>query len=219
MNMASDCILWGATGQARVLRETLRHYGVTIVALFDNNAELKSPFPDVPIFAGTKGFENWLVDRKNLEKLGFLVAIGGDKGEVRCSIQSYLETFGLKPLVALHPTAFVAQETVIGAGSQILAQSAVCSEVRIGKACIVNTSASVDHECVLEDGVHICPGARLAGCVRVGAFSMVGTGAVVLPWITIGERCVVGAGAVVTKDIPDGAIVVGNPARAQSRID
>jgi acetyltransferase-like isoleucine patch superfamily enzyme len=83
----------------------------------------------------------------------------------------------------------------------------------MGEACIINTAASVDHESVLGDGVHVAPGAVLTGCVQVGDHSMIGAGAVVLPRIKIGKDVVVGAGAVVTRDIMDGKVVYGIPAR------
>lgn len=51
------------------------------------------------------------------------------------------------------------------------------------------------------------------GKIRIGDRSFVGCNTIILPGVTIGSRCVVGAGSVVTKDIPDGMVVAGNPAR------
>jgi sugar O-acyltransferase (sialic acid O-acetyltransferase NeuD family) len=211
-------IFWGATGQAKVLRECLQGLPIRLVALFDNNENLVSPFDDVPLYYGKKGFEKWRSSAKSNNQVGFLAAIGGDRGKDRIEIQEYLESQGLIPLVAKHRTAFVADNAQIGLGSQILAMSAVCVGVKIGRGCIVNTGALVDHECCLGDGVHICPGACLAGCVAVGRYSTIGTGAVVLPRVRIGEGATVGAGAVVMKDIEPYSIVAGNPARVIRRI-
>lgn len=208
----NEVIFWGATGQAKVLRECLGD-DVRLHALFDDDPQVTPPFEDVPLIGGRADFERWVMEQSSLEKPHFLVAVGGDKGKERLEIQEYLQIHGLKPLTVVHRTAFVAFGACIGAGSQILAQSAICAEARIGRACIVNTAASIDHECRLADGVHIAPGARLTGCVKVGRYAMIGAGAVILPRLTIGEGAIVGAGAVVLKDVEPYTSVAGNPAR------
>jgi sugar O-acyltransferase (sialic acid O-acetyltransferase NeuD family) len=196
-----------------VLRECLAGSGIQLVAVFDNNSKVLPPFGDVPLMYGKACFESWLKSRSLNEPLGFLVAMGGARGRDRIELHDYLESFGLLPLIARHPTAYVAENAVIGLGCQILAQSAVCVEAVLGRACVINTAASVDHDCRLGDGVHIGPGAHLAGLVNVENFATIYTGAVVVPGVHIGERAVVGAGAVVIKDVPPGAVVAGNPAR------
>jgi sugar O-acyltransferase (sialic acid O-acetyltransferase NeuD family) len=209
-----EMIFWGASGLAKVLRECMKDSGMKLVALFDNDENTLSPFTDVPLYFGKKGFEDWILKRGPNDSVGFLVAIGGNKGKDRIEIQEYLESYGLVALNAKHPTAFVADNAKIGSGSQVLANSTVSVEVTIGRSCIINTGAIVNHEGHIADGVHICPGAHLAGGVSVGSYSMIGTGAVILPRITIGQGVTVGAGAVVIKDIPPYTTVVGNPARA-----
>jgi sugar O-acyltransferase (sialic acid O-acetyltransferase NeuD family) len=205
-------VFWGATGQAKVLRELTSHLGYQLVAVFDNNPEVLSPFADVPLFHGREGFEEWW-QSFGARSAAFLIAIGGASGRDRLRLQRSLEERGLTPITAVHPAAFVAADASIGQGSQILMRAIVGVAARLGAACIVNTAASVDHESRLGDGVHIAPGATLAGCVEVGDFSMIGTGAVLLPRIRVGRDVIVGAGAVVTRDLPDGVVAYGNPAR------
>ena len=213
MAAISDAIVWGAAGQAKVLRECIEHISLRLVALFDDDSSVASPFADVDVHYGMDGFRRWLELRDTTVPTGFLVAIGGERGQTRLAIQGTLEAFGLVPLVARHPAAFIAQNASIGAGSQILTRAAVCVEAQIGRACIINTGATVDHECRLHDGVHICPGANIAGQVEIDRCATIGTGAVVLPYLRIGEGAVVGAGAVVIRDVAPYSVVVGNPAR------
>ena len=209
----NQLVFWGATGQAKVLKELVESLDKKLIALFDNRRETSSPFNDIPIFYGKEGFEAWKRERVDHTSIGFLVAIGGGWGKDRLEIHEFLQAQGLTPFVAQHPTSFVAANAKIGAGSQILAHAAICVEAELGRGCIVNTAATVDHECHLGDGVIISPGAHLAGLVEVDQFATIYTGAVILPRIKIGEGAVVGAGAVVIRDVPARAVVVGNPAK------
>lgn len=204
-------IVWGAAGHAKVLKELVENIGYRIVAVFDNNRDVHRPFDDVPLFHGQEGFDQW---RRTFHgKAESLVAIGGNRGSDRLTIQRFLRESGFPPAVAVHPSAFVAADVRLGPGTQVLAHATVCVQAVLGEACIVNTAASIDHECVIGDGVHVAPGAILAGNVIVEERSFIGTGAVILPRVRIGRGATIGAGAVVTKDVRDGATVVGVPAR------
>lgn len=209
-----DVIFWGATGQAKVLRECISQFNCRLIALFDNNPEVASPFPDVPIFYGEAGYRKWLSARGIDEsECHCLVAIGGKLGKERLQIQSFLENTGMKTMTVCHPSAFVAENVVLGNGAQVLAGACVCVNCHVGDACIVNTGACVDHDSLLQDGAHIAPGVTITGEVNIGRYAMIGAGAVILPRISIGEGALVGAGAVVTRNVPDYTVVYGNPAR------
>ncbi len=210
--MIKPIVLWGATGQARVLNELINEAGLQLIALFDNNPELKSPIPGAPLYYGRKGFEDWHGQQTGNSIL-FLVAIGGSRGKDRMQIQYYLEQKGLIPYLAIHSTASLARSAAVGPGSQILAGSVIGSCVTIGAGCIVNTGAIIDHDCSIGNGVHICPGAVLAGCIEVNSYATIGSGAVILPRLKVHQGAVVGAGAVVTKSVPAYTTVAGNPAR------
>jgi len=212
-----DIILWGGTGQAKVLAEFLEVIGYRLVAIFDNDKAVRSPIAAVPLYHGFDGLLDWRRDSSN-PNVSFSIAIGGARGRDRIDLQHRLEAEGMRASTLAHPTAFVAASAKIGPGSQILALACVGADATLGRAVIVNTRAGVDHDAILEDGVHIGPGATLAGCVHVGECSLVGAGAVVLPNITIGANVIVGAGAVVNKDVPSGVVVYGNPAIAHSSI-
>ena len=193
-----------------MLRELLEPDGSRIVAVFDNDPAALSPFEGVPLFHGLAGFEGWLRTRVPSTFQG-LAAIG--RGVDRVEVHELFASRGIRLVQAIHRTAFVANDAMIGQGAQILARASVCTRVIVGDSALVNTSASVDHECVLGRGAHVGPGAVLAGGVTLEDYAFVGAGAVVLPRIRIGSNSTVGAGAVVTKNVPPGIVVAGNPAR------
>src|SRR5262245_35249871 len=154
--MLKPIIFWGATGQAKVLRELVERVGYRVVATFDNNPAVPATFSDVPLFYGKAGFAKWR-ERFGPRPVAGLADIGGGRGRDRWQMQQFLAEQGVEVVTVAHPTSFVAANASFGPGSQVLAQAAVCVDVRAGAACIVNTRASVDHECVLGNGVHIGP--------------------------------------------------------------
>ena len=215
--MMKKCFFWGATGQSKVLKESIEDFGYGLCWLFDNNPDISKEVDGIPVFGGWDDFVKW-ARKNNSKSISFIVAIGGNKGKERLYLQNKIAKLGFSPLTIWHPTSFIAKGARIGIGSQILIHATICIETNIGKACIINTGAQVDHECVLGDGVHIMPGAVLAGCVNVGKFATIGSGAVILPRINIGEGAVVGAGAVVTRDVEPYTVVTGIPAKTIKRI-
>ena len=98
----------------------------------------------------------------------------------------------------------------------MFAEAVLQADSFVGMGSILNTGCSVDHDSQLADGVHICPGARLAGEVYVGARSWIGIGSSVIQQVRIGSDVIVGAGAAVVSDVPNQVTVVGVPARILS---
>ena len=194
------------------MRPIIEHWGSKVAAVIDDTPGLAAPFADVPLLLGWTGFESWL-RAHGAQDTGFCVTIGNPHGRVRLRLHERLVQAGLEPVSAVHPTAWVADNAELGEGVQIMAGALICAEARIGRQCIINTRASVDHEDVLADGVEVGPGATLCGLVQIGTGGWVCAGATVLPRIRIGEDAIVGAGAVVIRDVPAGTKVVGVPAR------
>lgn len=139
------------------------------------------------------------------------VAIGDNAARQR--VAGELEALGCELVTIVHPGAWVEPGARLGAGTFVAARAVVGTRSVVGRGVIVNTGATVDHDCVIGDFAHVCPGVHLAGSVMVAQGAFVGTGAVVIPGVKIGACAVVGAGAVVIRDVPDGVVVAGNPAR------
>ncbi len=206
-------VLWGSAGHAKVLSEAICRLGGKVIALFDNSPTAVSALPEAPLIGGFDAFSLWVKNQSEMQRLYGLVAIGGARGRDRLTLQQVMVDHGLCVQPLVHPQAFVANSAELGAGTQVMALAVVAAEARLGAACIINHKASVDHECEIGDGVHVAPGATLCGCVVVEPFAFIGAGSIVLPRLRIGRDSIVGAGSVVTRDVPAGVVVAGNPAR------
>jgi sugar O-acyltransferase (sialic acid O-acetyltransferase NeuD family) len=161
---------------------------------------------DLPALGG----EGLLESREFLDRYGIINGVqGGLRGDVG---QQILAACGDLPSL-VHPTATIAASATLGEGCIISAGAIVNVDACIGRFCIINSAATIDHDNVLEESVTIGPGAHLAGHVTVGFGAFIGIGATVIGGVTIRRRATVGAGAVVIRDVPEGATVVGNPAR------
>jgi sugar O-acyltransferase (sialic acid O-acetyltransferase NeuD family) len=205
-------IMWGAGDQGRVNMPILQDLGCEVVALVDDTPGLASPFPGIPLHFGWNKLTVWL-DGRNTAEFGFVIAIGNPYGHVRCTLHNKLTALGLSAVSFADPTALIRNDVVIADGLQAMPHAIIHNTARIGLQCIVNTKALVEHDCILEAGVEIAPGATLCGRVHVGENSWIGAGATIRPRIKIGKNSIVGAGAVVVADVPDGVVVAGVPAK------
>lgn len=188
--------LYGASGHAKVIISILEFLGKEIDAIYDDRA----PFTLL----------NYSVLPFDKDFLGeFVISVGNNRTRRKLAKRLNIGTFA----TIIHPSALIEKRVEIGHGTVIMAGVVVNIATKVGKHSILNTSASIDHDCDLGNYTHISPNATLCGHVKVGKGSQVGAGAVILPNISIGKWCTIGAGAVVTKNVPDGATVIGNPAK------
>jgi sugar O-acyltransferase (sialic acid O-acetyltransferase NeuD family) len=198
-------IILGCGGHGKVVLETCRAAGLEVAGFLDDR------------FQGGEVLGARVLGRlEEFAKIpgdvdGFIVAIGDNRLRMDWLLRLRAGNYRLPTVI--HPFSWVGKSTRFGDGSVVVGGAVINADVLIGEGVIVNTGASIDHDCVIGSYAHISPGARLAGGTSVGERTWIGAGAVVIEDRRIGADAIVGAGAVVVRDVPDGAKVVGNPAR------
>ncbi|MCT0216851.1 acetyltransferase [Synechococcus sp. CS-1330] len=211
------CIIWGATGQAKIAYDVLLGEGVEIIHLFDNDPNVESPLAGIPISYGADGLLAFIINLRDQKlrpvDIDCIAAIGGGNGKARESMTQFMESHGFRPRSLIHKTAIISRTADIGRNIQLLAGSIIGPFASIGDYSIINSGANVDHDCTIGRNCHLAPRAALAGEVTLEDNVFVGINATILPRLRIGSGATVGAGAVVTKDVSTGVVVTGNPAR------
>lgn len=197
--MENNILLYGASGHGKVIVDILLANSVNIIAIIDDHPKFEHVL-GIPVVFSSE------FDLSTIQNM--IISIGNNR--VRQTISGQIK---VNYPTAIHPTALLSKSVVVGEGTVIMAGAVLNPEVSIGKHAIVNTGAIIDHDCVIDDFAHISPGASLAGNVKVGEGTHIGIGATVIQGITIGKWATIGAGAVIIKDVPDFAVVVGNPGK------
>ena len=119
----------------------------------------------------------------------------------------------IKFAILIDPSVVKSDLVEIGEGSIICAHTIITVNIKIGKHVIINLDCTVGHDAVLYDFVTLYPSANISGITEIGPCSELGTGMQIIQGKRIGAYTIVGAGAVVVKDIPDASTAVGNPAK------
>lgn len=203
--MKDRLLIIGASGHGKVAADiAVKMNKWQNIAFIDDDKLLKSSL-GLKVIGKTEDAFRYIGDAD------IFVAIGNNS--TREKIQKKLEDKGASIPVLVHPNAVIGPEVELGFGTVIMAGVVINCCSRIGKGCIVNTGATIDHDNMIEDYVHISPGVHLAGTVNVCRGSWIGIGSTVSNNVSITGGCIVGAGTVVVRDINEPGTYIGVPAR------
>jgi sugar O-acyltransferase (sialic acid O-acetyltransferase NeuD family) len=206
--MSAPLIIVGAGGHGRVVAEIAAAAGRKVIGFLDAAKPATDPVNGIPVLGKSLGE---IRTSHPPARTDVFIAVGENRR--RQALFEGALALGYEVPALIHPGAIVSPSATVGLGTVLMAGAIVNANTSIGRYCIINTAASLDHDNRLEDGVQICPGVRSAGTVRFGALAFVGTGATIIPGVTIGANATIGAGSVVIRDVPEDARVAGNPAK------
>lgn len=202
--MKNRLVIIGAGGHGKVIADIAVKSGYTNICFIDDGAT--GECVAIPIIGTTERIKS-LDDGKT----DFVIAIGNNK-----SRKAFAEKYDVNWVCLIHPSAQISMNARIGKGTVIMANASINACASIGEHCIVNTGAIVEHDNAIEDYVHISPRVALGGTVHIGNLTHIGIGATVNNNLEICENCIIGAGAVVVKNIERSGTYMGVPARKRT---
>ncbi|ONI46070.1 hypothetical protein AN641_00275 [Candidatus Epulonipiscioides gigas] len=206
----NDIVIIGAGGHAKVIKDIINDNNYyNILGVIDANLK-KGELWQSNIYCLGNDLDLCNIYKSGIENI--VIGIGNNLA-LRTKIYKNIKKIGFNLPIIAHKSAFISKTSIIDEGTVIMPLAIINSYAKIGKYAIINSGAIVEHDCNIEDNVHIAPGACILGGVKVGNNTHIGAKAVIIQSLEIGANTVVGAGAVVTKNILNNKKVMGVPAK------
>lgn len=152
----------------------------------------------------------WLIERAGERPLVILALASA---RAKQALAARLDAVGVQWAQAIHPSTQAASGVTFGAGAIVNAGVCLAFDTLIGHHTTLNLGATVGHDCVVGDYSTIAPGVNIAGRVMIDEGVEVQTNATIVPGVRLGAWCRIGPGSVVLRDVTEGDVVFGNPAR------
>lgn len=206
MSESKSVFLFGYSGHAYVIIESLLDAGYKISGYFDLKEAERNPY-GLDYFGAEQEVDVKLIVGNNL----VFPSIG--ENSIRKKLIALYEKCQLNQFVIADPSANVSRTAFINSSTYIGKNVVVNAQSEIGKGVILNTGCIIEHECRISDYVHIAPGAVLCGNVSVGEGSFLGANSVVRQNVKISEGNIIGAGSVVIRNLNSKGIWIGNPVK------
>lgn len=207
-----DLIIFGASGFGRevawaVERQNKVNPTWNLLGFMDDNEEIQGTEINGYRVLGKTG------DVSNYPDVFFVCAVGASR--VREKIVSNMKAVNpdIKFGTVIDPSVVMSDSVTVGEGTIICAHTIITVNIEIGSHVIINLDCTVGHDAVIKDYVTLYPSANVSGITNIGHAAELGTGMAIIQGISVGDYSIIGAGAVVVKDIPPKCTAVGNPAK------
>lgn len=207
--MSKDVVIIGAGGHAKVIADIIIKSGDNLLGFLDDNKEIGTVIIKNTDYTVIGKIEDCIKVYENESNVSFIIGIGSN--QIRKMIAEKYNN--LNYYTAIHPSAQIAMDVEIEEGTTIMANSCINTSAKIGKHCIINTASIVEHDNKISDYVHLSPNVTSCGTVTVGELTHIGAGTTIKNNIDISDNCIIGAGAVVVKDIEEKGTYIGVPAK------
>ncbi|SES25161.1 acetyltransferase [Actinokineospora terrae] len=208
--MTQPLLLVGAGGLAREVLAAARALPgefTTIGLLDDDPGRHGSEVDGVPVLGGSE------LVHEHTDALVLVCVASPGRPEGRANVVRRLDLPAERYATLVHPAASVAHGVELGEGTVLLAGAVITAPQRVGAHVLAMPHVLFTHDDLVGDFATCAGRATLAGGVVVAESAYLGAGSLVRQGVRIGSRAVVGMGAVVLSDVPDGETWVGVPAR------
>ena len=203
--MRADIVLVGAGGHAISVTNVALSSGYNVVSYVDDK-KAGTEILGIPVTSTDKCY-------KLFPTGNFCIAIGDNSVRERVANQYQTNLPKAKFPCLIHKSSIVGLNSDISEGSIIMPQTNIGPNSCVGKFCIINTSSTIDHDCIMHDFSSIAPGVATGGNITLGVRSTVSIGATVKHGICIGHDVVVGANSYVNKNLDNNIVASGIPCK------
>ena len=207
-----EILILGAGPQARIVPDLINALPeLKLLGFVDGLGDRKLLAGDAavfPVFEGPQFPEELM---KTLGDFGVTIALS--RMEKREELIRRLQEIPLVPANIIHPSCIISKSAVIGRGCIFAPRVIIGPGAVIGDHTILNSAVTIDHDSMIEENVVMGAGVHLPGYVKVLSGTFIGVGSCCVNSVTIGRNCLIGAGSVITKDIPDNVVAAGSPAK------
>jgi len=202
---ASPVAIWGTGGHAISVLDTALANHIQEIVFVDTEAHAEI-FEGFPLIS----YEDLL---NNSTTYQWVIAVGDNSTRQHMSLGLSEAIPDIAFTTLIHPSATVSSSAHVSPGTVILQGAIVGAKANIGRHCIINTGASMDHESRMGDFSSLAPRAVTGGRVTIGDRSAIGIGAAIRHGINVGHDAVVGSASYVHQDLPENVVAYGTPAR------
>lgn len=204
-----DLIIIGAGSVGGHVASNLHYYTSEynlIGFLDDDTSKIGKYFVEYPVLGNIDAIKNY--------PSSIAIVIGIAFPIIKFNIIRKIKDYGYTNFPSfISKSTWVSKSVSIGEGSIIYPGVTINYNCLIGNFAIINMNCSIGHDCTLEDFVSLAPGVLLGGNTTIGHATQMGIGSKSIQGINVGQNCIVGAGAVIVKEVPNTVVVVGNPAK------